>query len=193
MCRSSCSVLRGRRQESQTRGCWGWRGNSLVYSSSNETFFNFSIEKRDWAPCWKTFTHKWTCSHTSTHLPKKKAGRVVKVYTTLCVQSPLKSSTVPNFKYYLCYTKRGKPTNETWWFLPRWRWRRRRRWWLPGQRPLPPSVGCPQAWSPATGWPRNRIPQTTWRTRMLRKKKVSCYVILCLYAKYKAWGSRQLA
>lgn len=28
-----------------------------MYSSSNDTFFNFSKEKRVWAPCWETFTH----------------------------------------------------------------------------------------------------------------------------------------
>lgn len=35
----------------QTKGWWGWGGNSLVYSSSNDTFLNFSIENRAWAPC----------------------------------------------------------------------------------------------------------------------------------------------
>lgn len=61
--------------------------------------------------------------------------------------------------------------------LPRWRWRRRRRWWLPGQRRLAPSAGCPQAWSPATGWQENRIPQTTWRTRTLEKQAWKCQKI----------------
>lgn len=63
------------------------------------------------------------------------------------------------------HTHRGRP-------LPRWRWRRSRRWWPPGQRRRPPSAGCPPAWTSATGLPGNRSPQTTWRTRTLEKRQV---------------------
>lgn len=62
--------------------------------------------------------------------------------------------------------------SAAWWVrpLPRWRWRRSRRWWPPGQRRRPPSAGCPPAWTSATGLPGNRSPQTTWRTRTLEKR-----------------------
>lgn len=48
----------------QTKGWLGWGGNSLMYSSSKDTFFNFSIEKSVWAPCWNNSQVKPTVTPT---------------------------------------------------------------------------------------------------------------------------------
>lgn len=71
---SACLVTRealwpagGDTEQSQTKGWWVWvGGNSLLYSSSNDTFFNFSIEKRAWAPCWNNIHTLYLIGHMGT-------------------------------------------------------------------------------------------------------------------------------
>lgn len=132
-----------------------------MYSSSNDTFFNFSKEKRVWTPCWnnshKHLTQVKTITHTQTAEWTKKRNHNLSSSSAL-IERPLTER------------HRAKRQCQHWReerLLPRWRWRRRRRWWLPEQRRLPPSVGCPPGSTPATGWPTGRNPRTTWMTRKL--------------------------
>lgn len=77
VCATSCGGLRQQEEKterSQTKGWLGCGGNSLVYSSSNDTFFNFSIEKRVWAPCWNNI-HMHMSSHV--HRAQKEDGGTV--------------------------------------------------------------------------------------------------------------------